>query len=253
MKENYWVNSLSNTELSVHCPAGSPRAWLLKAVGSANGDLYIMPGSLHPKSIAVAGLWEREGAQLPDTGNNKTLYRFFDIPEKLNTKMHPKYNKKIPHIGMCVSVPADEILAWVRAFKQSGCKWLWWAVPDAEPEPEPVRSNRYKRIDHMEIYAKLDKGLNITEIAKEYDVPINTIRYVWQKWLNKQPAGKSTVPLSEETIDAIRGDLVEGLLTQAEIANRYKTTRATVNKWARRFNLSPQERMNGKTKATSIA
>jgi hypothetical protein len=255
VRENFWVNSLTNTELSVHCPAGSPRAWLLRAVGSSNGELYIMNGSMHPKSIAVAGLWLKEGARLPDTGNNKTLYRFFDVPEKLNSKMHPKYNKKVPHIGMCVSVPADEILVWIRAFKQSGCKWLWWAMPEADPGPEekPTRMNRYKRMDHNEIYAKLDQGMELAAIARDYDVPINTIRYVWQKWKDNQPAGKSCLALSEETIDAIRGDLAEGVLTQKEIANRYHTTRATVNKWARRFNLSPQEPKNGKTKAASSA
>ena len=243
MRENYWINSLTNTELSVHCPAGSPRAWLLKAVGGINSELYIMPGSMYPKSIAVAGLWEKEGARLPDTGNNKTLYRFFEIPEKLNSKVHPKYNKKIPYIGMCVSVPADEILTWIRAFKSSGCKWLWWARPEAEPQPhtKPERMSRYKRLDHNEIFAKFEQGMTQQQLALEYDVPINTIRYIWLKWKDDNKPGKSFVGLDERTLDMIRGDLVEGVLTQTQIADRYNTTRATVNKWARRFNLSPNK------------
>jgi DNA-binding transcriptional regulator YiaG len=256
MRENYWVNNYTNVELHVHCPAGSPRAWLLKAMGAPQGELYIQKGSLHPKAIAIAGLWIRDGAKLPDTGNNKTLYRFFDLPEKLSSKMHPKYNKKIPHIGMCVSVPAHEILTWIRAFKASGCVWLWWATPEPEENlttKETVRINRYKRLDHAEIYKLFDAGKTYHEVAKDQEVPVNTARYIYKKWEANQKPGKSTAPLSEEMIDNIRGDLVEGILTQQQIADRYNTTRATVNKWAKRFNLMTKGPKNVQTKAASSA
>jgi DNA-binding CsgD family transcriptional regulator len=253
MRENYWVNSLTNTELSVHSPAGSPRAWLLKAVGSPNGELYVMPGSLHPKTIAVAGLWKRDNAQLPDTGNNKTLYRFFDIPEKLTSKTHPKYNKKVPYIGMCVAVPAHEILTWIRAFKASGCVWLWWATPTAEEQlnhEEAVRLDRYRRLDHAEIFQLFDQGRTYQQLAKELNIQLPTIRYIHKKWEANQKPGKSFAPLSSEQVDNIHADLLEGILTQQQIADRYNTTRATVNKWAQRFNITSKG-PNAKTKAAS--
>ena len=124
MRENYWVNAFTNAEINVNCPAGSPRAWVLKSMGAPSGELYIQPGSMYPKSVGIAGLWVRDGARLPDLGKNKTLYRFFDLPENLSRPHHQKRNKKQAYIGVCACIPAHEIMMWMKAFKDSGCKWL---------------------------------------------------------------------------------------------------------------------------------
>ena len=168
MRENYWVNAFTNAEVHVNCPAGSPRAWVLKSMGAPSGELYIQPGSMYPKSVGIAGLWIRDGARLPDLGNNRTLYRFFDLPENLSRPHHQKRNKKQAYIGVCACIPAHEIMMWMRAFKESGCKWLWWSMPEPEPERE-VKVKKRISLDHIALYKEFETGGHIINSCKLID------------------------------------------------------------------------------------
>ena len=249
MRENYWVNAFTNAEIHVHCPAGSPRAWVLKSLGAPQGELYIQPGSLYPKSVAIAGLWVRDGARLPDMGEYKTLYRFFDLPDNLARPASKKNNIQA-YIGMCSCVPEHEIIKWIRAFKETGCKWLWWAKPEPEPAIRTVVSLK-QRHDHEHYYTLFDQGLDALGLVDKLGISKHTARYIYKKWLQKKSAQHIDVsPLTDEDIDNIRGDLVAGELTQQEIADRYGTTRATVNKWAKRFGLSKRSTPDVKAQAT---
>ena len=115
----------------------------------------------------------------------------------------------------------------------------------------------YKGTDLLIKAVRADNSSDAVDLARNWLDSHNanynnyTIRYVYNKWKDKKPAGRSFGPLDEEVIDNIRGDLYDGELTQQQIAIKYKTTRATVNKWAKRFGLSKRSPPDVKTKAAS--
>lgn len=250
MKENVWINTETNVEVGLNTGAGSPRAWLLRALDiGKNNELSVSPGSLHPQSIAVAGLWHRDGARLPDTGDRNTLFRFFDLPKSLlkgNTN-----SRLVPFIGMAVEVPSDEILMWIRAFKQSGAKWIWWAFPgEASYERLNDERPRNKRLDHELLYKRFERGDSNVTLANEFEVDVTAIQYVKRKWENSLPAVSNVRKLSDESREAMIEDIKLGDMTFNEIAVKHGTTRATVSKWASRIGESRKgEKKNGQTKA----
>jgi len=254
MKENIWINTKTNVEVGINTGAGSPRAWLLRALDIGKGkDLGISVGSLHPQSIAVAGLWERDGARLPDTGNRKTLFRFFDLPKSL--QRGNSNSRLVPFIGMAIEAQPDEILTWVRAFKQSGAQWIWWAFPGEAVYNNPTDVDarpRNKRLDHELLYKRFARGDSIVSLAHEFEVEPQAIAYVKQKWENNLPAVTAVGKLDDKMREAMIQDIILGEMTFMEIAVKYETTRATVSKWAGRVGQSRKGKNNGETKAKRV-
>jgi hypothetical protein len=250
MKENVWINTKTSVEVGLNTGAGSPRAWLLRALDIGKGkDIAILPGSLHPQSIAVAGLWERDGAKLPDTGDRKTLFRFFDLPKGI--QRGNANSKLIPFIGMAVEVQADEILMWIRAFKQSGAQWIWWAFPGQATYDDPKDLDerpRNKKLDHELLYKRFEQGETVNSLALEFKVDLSAISYVKKKWENGLPAKCVAQKLNEDVREAVIEDIRLGELSFTEIAIKHSTTRATVSKWAGRIGES-RGGNNGKTKS----
>jgi len=254
MKENIWINTKTNVEVGLNTGAGSPRAWLLRALDVGKGrELGILEGSLHPQSIAVAGLWERDGARLPDTGDRKTLFRFFDLPKSL--QRGNSNSCFVPFIGMAIEAKPDEILMWVRAFKQSGAQWIWWAFPGEAVYDNPADVDgrpRNKKLDHELLYQRFERGDSIVSLAHEFDVDSQSISYVKHKWENKLPAVTTVRKLDDDIRESILEDIRLGDLTFSEIAVKYNTTRATVSKWAGRIGQARTGgRKDGETKAKS--
>jgi len=253
MKENIWINTKTNVEVGLNTGAGSPRAWLLRALDIGKGkELGISAGSLHPQSIAVAGLWERDGARLPDTGNRKTLFRFFDLPKGI--QRGNSNSRLVSFIGMAIEAEPDEILTWVRAFKQSGAQWIWWAFPGEAVYANPADVDgrpRNKRLDHELLYKRFERGDSVVSLAHEFNVEPQAISYVKQKWENNLPALTTVSKLDDSVREALIQDIIIGEMTFMEIAVKHNTTRATVSKWAGRVGQSRGGKNNGETKAKS--
>lgn len=239
MRENFWINCKTNIELGTNTSAGSPRAWLMRAVGTGQvGDLYLMKGSLHPKSIAVAGLWARTPTmQLPDMQNNKTLYRFFDLPDPLERGTRARGTQS--YIGMCSAVPSHEILTWMSVFRRTGAAWIWWAHPQKGDYYANDRVKQYNILNHEELYQRFESGdTNAQSLADEYSTSKTSIEYVLKKWRSGKPAAKSRkcAPLSVDIREQIIQDIKLGADSYSSLAEKYNTSRHTVAKWARRIN-----------------
>lgn len=244
MRENHWINCKTNIEVATNTQAGSPRAWLMRAVGSTQpGDLYLQEGSLHPKTIAVAGLWLRTaGVKLPDMQDNKTLYRFFDLPEPLEKGSRARTRQT--YIGMCSAVPKHEILTWLSVFRRTGAAWIWWAHPEKGDFYAAERPRTYRTLDHAELYRRFESGdVDCVKLADEYETNRNNIEYVLKKWRAGKPAERcrNSAPLTQEVREQILEDLRLGTETYTSIAEKYNTSRHTVSKWARRIGASVNE------------
>lgn len=244
MRENYWINCKTNIEVGTNTQAGSPRAWLMRAVGSSQpGDLYLQEGSLHPKTIAVAGLWLRDpNLKLPDMQDNKTLYRFFDLPDPLERGSRARNRQT--YIGMCSAVPKHEILTWLSVFRRTGAVWIWWSHPEKGDYYATERVKNYKTLDHVELYRRFDAGqLDTQLLAEEFDATKNSIEYVLKKWRAGKPAARcrNSAPLTQEVREQILQDLKLGTESYSSIAEKYNTSRHTVSKWAKRIGVTIDE------------
>lgn len=253
MRENFWINTNTNVEVGINTSAGSPRAWLMRAVGqncTAN-ELDLVPGSLHPKLITVAGLWRR-GKQLPDTGNNKTLFRFFDLPENLGARKvgrKTEDSETITYIGMCSAVPEHEILMWIRAFKKTGADWTWWAYPEEAHFKDPNKIDgrpKNKKLDHELLYERFEQGAQNISLALEFDVDATAIAYVRKKWMQGKPAKSTDNRLTDQELEEMFTEIRAGKKTLTEIADDFKVARATVSKWAGRIGESKRGKPYGK-------
>ena len=249
MRENIWTNTQTLTELGVNSMIGSPRAWLMRALNvvSTATELDICPGGLHPKLITVAGVWP-QGSPLPDTESYHCLYRFFELPDKLGT-YYNRGQARQPmknYTGIACQVPDHEILDMLRKFKAGGAEWTWWAY-----EGEAVFRNKYKpderpangKLDHAEIYRRLDAGESMAAMAREFGVTETAIHYVRRKWARGAPAVQHRA-IDPEVREQIIQDIKVGELAFTEIADKYNTTRATVSKWAQRVGASRKKPKN---------
>jgi hypothetical protein len=244
MRENFWINCKTNIELGTNTQAGSPRAWLQRAVGAGQtGDLYLQEGSLHPKTIAVAGLWRRDlHMRLPDLQQNKTLYRFFDLPDPLEHGSRARGRENF--IGVCSAVPKHEILTWLSVFRRTGAVWIWWAHPEKPDYYTTERKKVYKTLDHAELYRRFEAGdVDCFQLADEYGTHRNNIEYVLKKWQAGKPAERcrNSAPLTLQVREQILEDLRLGTESYTSIAEKYNTSRHTVSKWAKRIGVAADE------------
>lgn len=223
MRENFWTNTKTNTEISITGALGSPGAWLRRAYNVANlDDTTFKEGTLTPTEISVAGIWYRPLA-LPDTENHRALYRFFNLaaPEQLSRRPAAE---QFPAIGLAMAVPFHQVLQWQRQFRNSGAAYIWWNTPvnraARAADTSAGKPNR-RQLDHANVYKMLDAGKTLPEIVKQLDFPRENIAYVVKKW-------KTGLPLYEKfakpRIDAaaMLRDYLSGA-SPKELADKYTT------------------------------
>lgn len=224
MRENYWTNSKTNTELGITGPLGSPGAWLRRAYNVASlDDTTFLEGSITPSEISIAGIWYRP-AELPNTENHRALYRFFSMvaPEHITRPLdHPQW----PAIGVAVAVPYHQVLLWQRKFRDSGATYIWWKTPtDRSPRIKPRSEKARRQLDHSAVYAMLEQGMRPGEIAKKMDFPPPNIDYVAKKW-RAGVTVESRRPFLN--VDKILADKRAGVPVK-ELAVVYETTPAYI-------------------------
>jgi hypothetical protein len=221
MTENKWINTRTRQELGGNSMLGTPRSWVSRATGSKTND-FIHETTVHPKMITVGAVWFRP-CELPDTGSLWTVYRFFDLDPDFCGRGTGENLQ--PVIGMGVAVASDAILDWARLFQRRGAAWTWWAWPE-EVQGKLARKSTGQPLDHAELYQQFESGATPQQIARERNLLLNSVRYVWNKWQRGQPARDGRrLPVDRQ---AVEEDIRSGLFTMTEIGQRNKTTRATV-------------------------
>lgn len=185
MREDYWTNCETNTELGVNGALGSPRSWLRRALDSHTlDDTTFQPGTLTPNEISVAGVWYQP-CKLPVTGTHRELFRWFDIPEPDKMSKPRTRVPLVPAVGLCAAVPLHEVLKWIKIYRDSGAAYVWWNTPvnSAARAVNPLAGKRQRRqLDHARVYRLLDAGKSRNEIAELLDFPKENIDYVIRKW-----------------------------------------------------------------------
>lgn len=191
--EDYWTNTKTGTMVGVQGSLGSPRAWVRRAYNLHSiEDSAYQPGSLIPTEISVAGVWYRPVTQLPRTDPHRELFRYYNVvaPEHLiRAGKHPTY----PVIGVAAAVPLAEVWHWLRHYQSMGAALTWWKTPEARVIAEGKTFNKSRKLDHAEIYAKLDSGRSVPEIATALDVPRQNIDYIARKWRTGEPVAHSSI------------------------------------------------------------
>jgi len=191
MREDYWTNTKTNTTLGVTGPLGSPRAWLRRAFDAVSiDDVAFQPGALTPTEISVAAVWYRPVQSLPDFGNHRALYRFFDIASPEDLQRNVRREQLYPAIGVAVAVPISEVVQWVKTARASGATYTWWKTPVNKAVRARSTKPQRRQLDHTAVYAMLDQGMTVMAIAEQLDFPRNNIHYVaakWKKGLHLEP------------------------------------------------------------------
>jgi hypothetical protein len=177
MKQDNWEDTKTGATYGVNSSLGSPRSWLQRAVGWRASDLGLHPTSLDPRNITVAGIWLR-GEPMIDSGSWPALYRFFEIYPNIRKPSLDKNKAMIPITGMAVAVPADHIFEFYNQVKQSA-RWVWFNWP--LPENKTVWA-RGQMLDHAELYKLFEQGLKARQVAKQYNLLIPSVEYVYKKW-----------------------------------------------------------------------
>jgi len=236
MNKDYWTNTQTQVEYGVNGVLGSPRAWLRRALESQHADdTAFQPGSITPLSISVGGIWYRPlSGVLPDLPHPQ-LYRFFSIPtpDRILASRTKNNLNLVRAIGIAAAVPPHEILQVTRLYRQAGAAFVWWSWPEtaAQAAANPLGSSRTRsRLDHNEVYRRLDLGQNRKQIAQDLGVPTNNIDYVVTKWRARNN-GAEVAPTPRPRIDApaLVQDYASGMRA-VELALKYNTTEAYVYK-----------------------
>jgi len=185
MKQDTWTHSITRAEYGVTGALGSPRAWLRRALDTATlDDTTFQAGSLTPSEISVAGIWYQtpDGYGLPVTGMHRELFRWFEIPEA-DLMMKPRTRTAlVPAIGVCAAVPMDQVLHWIKIYKEHGAVFTWWNTPTNKNIRAVTEKPRRRQLDHARVYGMLDAGMKVSDISKELNFPTPNIDYVAKKW-----------------------------------------------------------------------
>jgi hypothetical protein len=183
MQQDRWIHSQTRVEYGTNGVLGSPRAWIRRALDTVSiEDTTFQPGTITPHEISVAGIWYRP-CSVPITGRHRELFRFYCIPEPHKIVKAPNNVPLFSAIGMCATVPADEIMFWLRVYRESGAAFTWWNTPQdrAVRAVNPEASNR-RRTDHDQVFRLLDAGLTRTAICEQLDLPMPNLMYIAKKW-----------------------------------------------------------------------
>ena len=225
MREDYWTHSKNHNTIGVNGQLGSPRSWLRRAFGSNSLEsTSFAADDLTPGEISVAGIWYRP-CQLPEIGHYRTLYKFSEIvaPEHLSRAPgHTLY----PAIGVAIAAPMHEVMGWIKLFKLEGATFTWWKTPQNNSNRIVLDKAPKRQLDHAQVYAMLDQGMGIAEIANKLDFAHNNISYVAKKWQRNVPLRTPTVFADKEQL---LNDLRNGCKVP-ELSVKYKKSPAYIYK-----------------------
>lgn len=225
MRQDYWTNTTTGTEMGNTGPLGSPRGWLRRAYCvSSLDDHPFQAGAITPYEISVGGVWYRP-CSIPDT-SYRTLYRFFDIPTPEYIAKHINTADRItaPAIGVAVCAPVKDLLKVLKLFKDSGAAYTWWKTPENKSIRASFDAKPRRTLDHAVVYELLEQGLSIAEIARKLDFPSHNIDYVAKKWRAGAPLSHRE-PYADKR--ALLTDYANGLVVP-ELVEKYKKSPAYI-------------------------
>lgn len=200
---------------------GSPRGWLQRAVEFKQTDLAQHKTSLDPRLITVAGIWRKEQV-LPDTGTWPALYRFFRITAHLRKAGRARPEDFYPVIGMAVAVPKDDIYRVYNQYRTTA-EWVWMNWPTDIKTPRSLKTIR--ELDHAEIYQLFDHGLTKRQVADKMDLSIQSVTYVYSKWITGRPPERA--PRKTQDREAVLRDLRSGMRV-IDVAKKYDCSRTQI-------------------------
>lgn len=231
MQQDIWTNTQTNVTYGITGALGSPRGWLRRALNVANlDDTTFHETSITPPEISVAGIWYQPVRGLPSTGPHRELIRWFDIPDARYMARRCDAKHMLPAVGISAAVPMNEVMHWLRVYRESGAIYTWWKTPEnksarASSSEKPAR----RQLDYPLIYRLLDQGLTVAQISKQIDVPGPNIEYVKKKWL----AGDApTIHKAQIDVGAVIDDYRSGM-TAIDVAEKYNTSESYVYRMLR--------------------
>lgn len=232
MRQDYWTNTKTKTDLGVTGPLGSPRGWLRRAFDTPSLDDYAFAkDAITPNKISVAAVFYRP-ARLP-ANSYPALYRYWPIPTPEHIQgrgLHAADRPTANAIGIALCVPVHDILNQLKIYEEAGASYIWWKSPSDKDiirlEDKPKR----KQLDHARVYELLDSGLTSAEIGKLLGFPSNNILYVKKKWSEGQPL-KPRAGYANQA--ALLEDYKSGIPVH-ELALRYNKSLAYIYKFVKR-------------------
>ena len=226
MREDFWTNSKTNTQQGVTGPLGSPRAWLRRAFNAVSlDDIAFQPGAITPYEISVGAIWYRP-AQLPDQGNYRALYRFFNVAAPEDIQRNIKRQHLLPVIGIAAAVPMHEVVPWIAQARASGAAYTWWKTPSDKSVRAVTETSTRRQLDHAHVYQLLDSGLTKKEIAQRLNYPTNNLDYIIRKW-------KKGIPIISRPAWACRAEMIEDFragMPITQLVEKHKKSPAYIHK-----------------------
>lgn len=247
MELNYWEHTRTGATAGVNKHFGSPRGWINRAydVKFAHDSASLSSNcSLDPREVTAAAIFHRP-CKLPDLGTLRVLYRFFQVPAWYagTASDHRARNRNdntppISVIGLCVAINGRRMLKWKEEMTAAGAEWIWLDMPQELPRNSPKIKNRgNKQYNYSEIYALLDQGLGVTEIANRVDGSQPAISYIKKRWLAGLPPKQykqSRSPVGSLNHDEIVSDRNAGMTLQ-QVADKHNTSKQTVFSICRKY------------------
>lgn len=248
MEMNLWEHTRTGAIAGVNKHFGSPRGWIGRAYDQkfANDSASVQSTSaLDPREVTAAAIFHRP-CRLPDLGNQRVLYRFFHVPSYYagtatdHRARNAGENIPIPVIGLCVALDGRRLLKWKQQMTEAGAEWVWVDMPQALPKSADKTNSKPKSnrlYNYADIYAMLDKGLTVTEIANKVDGSQPAISYIKKRWLAGLPPKQykqSRSPVGSLNHDEIVSDRNAGMTLQ-QVADKHNTSKQTVFSICRKY------------------
>lgn len=248
MELNHWEHTRTGAIAGVNKHFGSPRGWIGRAY-----DMKFAPDSanlsstctLDPREVTAAAIFHRP-CTLPDLGNQRVLYRFFHVPAYYagtatdHRARNAGENIPIPVIGLCVALDGRRLLKWKQQMTEAGAEWIWVDMPQSLPKSADktvVKQKSNRLYNYVEIYAMLEKGMTVTEIANKVDGSQPAISYIKKRWAAGLPPKqfkKSRVPPGSLNHAEIVSDRKSGMTLQ-QVADKHDTSKQTVFSICRKY------------------
>jgi hypothetical protein len=224
MQHDIWINTTTNTTTGVTGAFGSPRGWLRRALDVPNlDDTTFHKSSITPYEISVAGIWYLPVAGLPVTGNHRELIRWFEAPDAEHINRPKSRVPSVPVIGIAAAVPMNEVMHWLKTYREAGATYTWWKKPEDKSVRAVTEKPRRRQLDHARVYSMLNAGKTSKEISNELDFPRENINYVVKKWRQGLPLQERRPFINqEELMDACRkGEPVNDLADKFNVSPAY--------------------------------
>lgn len=236
MELDIWTHTKVPARAGTNSYFGSPRSWFGRAYDMKFQNDYPSMKSdttIDFREVTLGAIFHRP-CKLPNFGNQRVLYRFFQVPRGYMGSGgygHKRdYQELIPVIGVALAVPVDQVLEWHQTLEQdSEAQWLWSSVPIRVPET--TQSNEYRsnnQYDYEVIYKLLDEGMAVREIARRIDGQAPAISYIKKRWERGLPPKKKVVVRKVKlNHDAILADIDSGM-SVLEVSLKHEATKTTI-------------------------